>query len=72
MNPVIAILLQEIYAATDKAMATGTVHPVEIIGAVEMQLHALHRQFTDRMIKPFDEQGNEVPQNVQPMAPAGN
>jgi hypothetical protein len=72
MNPHISILLQEIYAATDKAMSSGKVHPVEIVGAVEMQLHALHRQFTDRMIKPFDEKGNEVPENVKPMELQGN
>jgi hypothetical protein len=72
MNPHIAILLQEIYAATDKAMATGQVHPVEIIGAVEMQLHALHRQFTDQMIKAFPTEGTEVPPNVTPMKSDGN
>jgi hypothetical protein len=72
MNPQIAILLQEIYAATDKAMASGKVHPVEIVGAVEMQLHALHRQFTDRMIKPFDEKGNEVVEPATNVTSIGN
>ena len=67
MKPEIDILLQELYAATEKAMVSGKVHPVEVIGAFAMQMHALHRQFTDLMIKPFDEKGNEVPENVKQM-----
>jgi len=72
MKPEIAILLQELYAATEKAMVSGKVHPVEVIGAFAMQMHALHRQFTDLMIKPFDEKGNEIPENVKLMEPQGN
>jgi hypothetical protein len=68
VKPELDILFKELYAACDKALCSGNVHPVEVLGALSMQVHAFHRQCTDRMLKPF-----EQPANVQPMpAPAAD